>query len=143
MRSLIVMVLAVMVFSVMPAVGEYYQYQDSKGNLVFTDDPTTIPENEQTEVTAFESSSGNAIPGSPEEEALIPVSGPENKTDASLDTDRASLNAIRMELDQKADALNARKQELESHPPDEAAAPSERQAYVEEINALVKFCCSR
>ncbi len=47
--------LSVLLFMTMPASGEYYQYKDSHGNQIFTDDIGNIPMEHRQDIEVFES----------------------------------------------------------------------------------------
>lgn len=84
MRKALIFIMAValpLIMAMPGTTGEFYQYTDEKGNLVFTDDISIIPEGQRPEITTHE-----AVRTEPEPEitAEIPGENPED-TDGSGD----------------------------------------------------------
>ena len=118
------------------ASGEYYQYTDKDGTVRFTDDPSMIPEDQVPAVTKFESIKSEPQPDMTEEESVQTdeaaertegtepadaVEGTETDiTKSSMAVNREKedeLNALRSELRNAFDALEAEKKALGPPPP--------------------------
>ncbi len=145
MRKIFFMCLLVPFLTTMPVSGEYYQYEDSQGNLKFTDDPATIPKDTQTEITAYESIGNNNFQ-EPLESNSSSDSGQEPDSSIPAGTirdgeklpDIAALEKMRTLLDQTEASLKVEHEELAAQAPGAGASKLQKTEYdakVREMNA--------
>lgn len=126
------------------AFGEYYEYTDKDGTVRFTDDPSMIPKDQQ-DLKTFES-----IRSEPrEDQDMTGEEASPEADDAGMDADKDKattstsenlqkqneLNAIRIELRQEFDALQAEKNAI-GPPPPRNARTVERNEYNDKVTEL-------
>ena len=143
-KTLLVVLLLFMATPV--TAGEYYQYRDDKGNLRFTDDLSTVPEKQRSEVKTFESIKGNevrkaAVAGKPVSSSELTKNGHEDSDDSGawvgkIKRSSEELDEMQAELEQTAQTLKQQQKELEAQAPGKEATDNEESAYYEKVNAL-------
>jgi len=131
------------VLMAMPVAGEYYQYEDSQGNLKFTDDAATIPKDTQTDITAYESIGYHRFSESLESNSSSDSTQADDSNLTSTDvgesklvTNRKVLDEMRAALDQTAASLKARHKELSAQAPGVVASTLQTNDYFEKVDVL-------
>ena len=102
---LISILISIVLFS-MSASAEYYRYVDKDGNVHYTDDLTSIPENQRTDIneyTGFQDGSSDQETDEQKEETPQPLLEKEQVKNKP-DTDKFS--EIKKQLDQKKEKLD-------------------------------------
>ena len=102
---LISILISIVLFS-MSASAEYYRYVDKDGNVHYTDDLTSIPESQRTDIneyTGFQDGSSDQVKDEQKEETPQPLLEKEQvKNKADLD----KFSEIKKQLDQKKEKLD-------------------------------------
>lgn len=143
MRKIFFMCLLVPFLTTMPVSGEYYQYEDSQGNLKFTDDPATIPKDTQADITAYESIENNSVQEPLESNSSLD-SGQDPASSMPAGTirddkklpDIAALEQLRTLLDQTEASLKAEHEKLKMQAPGLDASTLQKNEYAEKISVM-------
>ncbi len=102
-----------LIFSTVPQAGDYYQYRDQKGVLIFTDSLSDVPPDQRKQVKRFKDLSEKQGAGSTKAPGLSPAQ--EQKTGPEKPPPRSSLQALKMEkkaLEKRYDQLLNRRNAL-------------------------------
>jgi hypothetical protein len=123
-----------------PVSGEYYQYKDANGNILFTDDVANVPANDRSNLTVYESvdNSDYETLSDASENVVSDSSIQETVTGNDEDLSVESLDAMRAALDQTAASLKAEHEELAAQVPGVDASKLQKTEYdkkVLEMNA--------
>ena len=102
---LISILISIVLFS-MSASAEYYRYVDKDGNVHYTDDLTSIPESQRTDIneyTGFQGGSSDQVKDEQKEETPQPLLEEEQ---AKNKPDMDKFSEIKKQLDQKKEKLD-------------------------------------
>jgi hypothetical protein len=90
----------------MPASAEYYRYVDKDGNVHYTDDLTSVPEDQRTDINEYTGfQSGSNVQEKDEQEEEMPQPLPENQQVKNI-PDMDKFSEIKKQLDQKKEKLD-------------------------------------
>jgi len=130
----IIILLSVFCFLItIPAVAEYYQYEDAQGNLRFTDDSASIPKDTQKDITTYESIQSKSFQDP--SEADVQISPTDTGGDNQL-ADREALEQMRAALAQTATTLKIEHEQLADQDPGLKASKLQRDEYTEKVKLL-------
>ncbi|MDA3895186.1 MAG: DUF4124 domain-containing protein [Desulfobacteraceae bacterium] len=136
----IIFFLFIFIFMSLPVSGEYYQYKDADGNMVFTDDVANVPAEDRSDLTVYESvgkldfETPSEVSDNVASDSSIQETVAGNGEELSVE----SLNVMRETLDQTAASLKAEHEELAAQNPGVNASKLQRVEYnnkVIEINS--------
>jgi Zn-dependent M32 family carboxypeptidase len=97
------------------AMAEFYRYQDSHGNVIYTDDLSKVPTEQRTKAEMYEEShTSNAPEPSQEEKATASDPGQQGADMDSLRKEGERLLKIKGELDKEYNALTKENAELKT-----------------------------
>jgi hypothetical protein len=107
-----VLIFLMLVLFPLSASAEFYRYVDEKGNVHYTDDLSTVPENQQTDIYEYTESQNNTDDNQKYEQNTL-KSQPLSEEKQAWDQDEANdLAEIKRGLDRKKDELEKEYQAL-------------------------------
>lgn len=119
-------VLAILlIFSVLPAAGEFYKYVDENGNTRFTDDINQVPPQQRQGISSYVESESKPETTAPEPDSDVPepaakkqnaadIYAEEKAEDGYYEKTRRELDQMKSEIDAEFEALNVEKEKLTS-----------------------------
>ncbi len=125
--------------SIGPSQGEYYQYRDKNGYVVFTDNLASVPEDKLDEAEAAAhreiSSPSSYDRGHPADHSPQMLSTSEGAWERDLKNQAAALDTERTTLEKRFKELRLEQAALAQSPGSKASA-AEKNAYQKRIDAL-------